>query len=622
VRSRTVFVAAATAAALAIGLAGCGIPDGTEVRDLGAGPDPGYATAGGPGLGPPAREDAPTKETFVANFLAAVAGERDKAEERFRQYLTESSRALFKPDEDAGVNVVSVDPRGPEFKNAGEGSWQVTLKVTQVGVLTAEGSVGPPVLDETEYTFKIGGTGGAEGWFVTDPPPVLLLSTQALTAYYTPRTLYFWSFDRSTLVPDSRYMPNEVDEGRQPTWIVEWVVKGPSEWLVPAVSQLKDGSQSMQNVPYPNDRLEVVLNPVAAEQQAPAARRVDDMVEQLGIQLMWSLRPYLREALDLRIEGQSAREFRPDERFESFNAAHRPANPPGHLPERFALYRGKIHRLKGSPGGGTQPLPQLLLQEGVNRGIDSAALARETSGEGTLTAAALVTQQGQQFQLRVGSAFGDGARPFDTSRSYGQAMGRPVWLKAPMDTGLVTVAGNLHRFTLDDADLQRVDLPPALAGKVRDVSAAPDGRRIAVAAGRKVYVLGVTRDDTSVVEVEEPREVPTRLRDVAAVDWSEETKIAVAGTGPDNKPVVWQVSLDGAAVDQPVEDAGGPVEHLASYPDDPVPFTPISVTVMYARGGSAYDLAGGNGLIEAGEVVGASGEFDPAQVTAPFFLLD
>jgi Lipoprotein LpqB beta-propeller domain len=616
VRRRTVLGAAA--AALAIGLTGCGIPDETKARDLGAGPDPGYATVGGAGQGPPAREDATTKETFVAHLLAAVAGEHGEAEERFKRYLTESGRESFKLEDD-GVNVVDLDPRGPEFKVLSEGIWQVTLKVNQVGVLDALGSVNPPVLKETAYTFEIGGTGGADDWYVTKPPPHLLLSTQALTAYYTPRTLYFWSGDGDTLVPDGRYMPNEIDAGRQPSRVVEWLVKGPSAWLEPAVSSLNPESQSLQNVPYPNNVLKVALNAVAAEQQGTAVRS-GDMVEQLGIQLMWSLRPYLREALELRIEGQGARTFTPDGRFEAANAAHRPPGSSSTEPERFALYRGKIHRLKGSPGGGggTEPLPQLLLQQGVNDRLVSAALARETSDDGVLTAAALVTRQDQRFHLRVGSAYGDGARPFRASKAFGQ-MGRPVWLKAPMNAGLIVVDRRLYRFTPDDADLVRVDLP-GIPGDVDDVSAAPDGRRIAVAAGGKVFVLGVTRDGAAVEVRELLRQVPLRLRDVTAVDWSDETKVVAAGTGPDNKPMVWQVSLDGAAVKEHVEDAGGPIQRLVAYPDDPV--AAPRITAMYARGGAAYDLAGGNGLIEDGEVIGASGEFDPAQVTAPFFLLD
>jgi hypothetical protein len=609
VRRRTVLAAAA--AALALGLPGCGIPDETEVRDIGAGPAPGFATGGTAGQGPPRRESAPTKELFVANFLAAVAGDPKKAKpsERIRPYVIERAAEQVK---DQDINVVR--PRGePTFTELSNGTWKVTLKVDQVGVLNSEGSIGPATLSTTDYTFEIGGAEGKSGWFVTKPPPDVLLSTDALSAYYIPRTIYFWSADRTTLVPDNRYMPSEVDEGQQPTEIVRWLTSGPSAWIGQVVSWLNDESKGNQNVPYPSDRLEVGLNAEAAEQPAPGANV--DMLDQLGKQLMWSLRPYLRRDLQLRVDGQSPRTFTPDDAFYAANAAHRSASPPGKAAvasQRFALYQGKIHRLKGSAGDGAEPLPQLLLEQGVNQGLDSAALAQETAEEGVHTAAALVTRHGQQFQLRVG----DGSRPFTTSKPYAE-MGRPILLKAPMNAGLVVINKRLYQFTLDGGEPEPVPVPE-LDGKITYVGAAPDGRRAAVVAGGKVYVVGLQRGKK--IEAMPPRLMPTRVRDATALDWSDETQLIVAGT-VDAKPVLWHASLDGAIETEHTPDVGGTVKHLVAYPADPVTGDRAR-QLMYERNGAAYDLAGDDELVEAGEVVGAPGEFDPTRVTAPFFLMD
>ncbi|MFC0529231.1 LpqB family beta-propeller domain-containing protein [Phytohabitans kaempferiae] len=614
-------VLAAAAAALAVGLSGCGIPDETEVRDIGPAPEPGFAQSGDVGQGPPTRDAAPTIEGFVDNFLAAPAGEPDKAVQRVRDYLTESSRERIKVDAGAGLNVVRV--RDTTIAQAEQqGSYKVTLKVDQVGVLNEQGSIGPAALNETTYTFTIGGVEGPEGWYVTSPPTTdaLLVSTDALRKYYTPLTIYFWSVDRTTLVPDARYMPNERDGGLRPTDVVDWLIKGPSSWLLGAVAEINDGTERRQNVPYPNDRLEVGLSAVATEQQTPAEQMVD-MRDQLGWQLMWSLRPYLEGDLELRIDGQSSKTFHQDQMFYAANAAHHAAEleQSSEQPERFALYEGRIHRLKGSPGGGTQPLPRILLASGVNQELVSAALARESGPAGVLTAAALVRKKGEQFQLEVGSVVGDDAQPLDAGRPYA-SLGRPVWLKAPMNAGLVVVdRKHLYRFTANRAELERVVLPEEIDGKVTDVAASQDGRRIAVVAGGRVYILGVSRDGVQ-VDAKRARLVPTALRNVTAVDWSEESRIVIAGTGSDNKVAVWEMGLDGAIEEQQAGDAGGTVTDLAVYPVDPV--SEAATKVMYAREGAAYDFHGDNSEIEANEVIGAPEQIDASRVTAPFFLLD
>ncbi|MFD0741922.1 hypothetical protein ACFQ1L_08565 [Phytohabitans flavus] len=474
-------ILATLAAALAVGLTGCGIPDETAVRDIGPGPKPGKQTSGGAGVSPPTREAATTKETFTANFLNAGAGEPDKMAERIRGYVSESARS--KVGRGVSINVIRL--REPAtYTEVGQETWKVTLNVEQVGVLDGHGSVGPPELTNSTVQFTISGIEGDNTWFVTDPPKDLLLNAEALTStYFIPQTIYFWSLDRTTLVPDSRYMASELDKGRQPTRIVDWLISGPSAWLEPAVSPLSSDTKSNQNVPYPKDRLDVALNAAAAE--PPPGTSNIDMVLQLGQQLMWSLRQYVEVDLQLLLDGEKARVFTRDAAFYDVNAANRAPEGPEleeAQPERFAILEGKIYRLKGSPDGGRQPLPQLLLTKGVNEGVVSAALARETSDEGLRTAAALVIQQGGKFKLRLVTAVGDSVRPPETSALGFASMGRPVWLKAPMNVGLVVADKKLWRFT-PDGQLERVALPAGIDEDVADVSAAPDGRQIAVLAG-------------------------------------------------------------------------------------------------------------------------------------------
>jgi hypothetical protein len=617
---RRAFLAAA-AVAVTVGVTGCGIPDESKVSDIGPGPEFGEARTGGAGAGPPARESATTKEMFVTNFLAAVAGEPNKRAERFLSYMTENARP-DKVDADAGVNLVRLR-KAPVFTELEQGSWRVTIDVVQVGVLDERGTVAPADLKRNSYDFEIAiqsSESGTDSYIVTKAPvDPLLMSTEALELYFTPRTLYFWSKDGATLLPDERYMPKELDEGLRPTRIVEWVVAGASAWLEPAVSQLSDKARNNQNVPYPKDQLEVALNAAAAEQTAGAEGNV---VPKLGHQLLWSLRLYVKTGLRLSIDGGRSLIFLKDDEFYGANAANRVPEGPEQedaQPERFALLDGKIHRLRESPGGGVQQLPRMLLSNGVNEGILQAALAREDGTEGLRTSAALVFQQNGEYKLRLVSAVGDGANPAAETEGFA-SMGRPVWLKASLDDGIGLVVANkrLYRFTMEGG-MTPVDLP-GVVGEITDVSAAADGRRIAVVAKGRVYTLTLIRDEDKVA-VETARLVPTTVRDVSAVDWSEETKLVVAGTGLDDKPAVWEVSIDGAVEKSQFSDTGGKLQHLVAYPDDPVSAS-VSSTVMYSREGAAFDLAGDKPGIEASDVMGAEGEVDLSRVTAPFFLLD
>lgn len=603
---RWVGAAVAAAVAIAIGLAGCGIPDETEVQAVEAGPSPGFATDSGAGEEPPTREAAATKDEFVRNYLKAAAGEPAKAYERVRQYLADGSRDKLKEKTGADVQLNIVRLRDTILTDAAGGSSQVTLKVDQVGVLRTDGSVDPPALRDVSYSFTIGGAEGSGGWFVTDPPDALLLSTEALGTFYEIRTLYFWNVDLTALVPDARYMLKAMPGERQPTEVVDWLIAGPSDWLRSAVRLLPPGTQRTENVPDPGDRLEVGLSAEAAAQSEGDAAVQVDGIDLLGRQLMWSLRPYLRTELQLKIEGQPPRVFTANESYLDANPAHRLSE----TPERFAVFEGGIRR-HSAPNSGANSLPKPLSDD-VNHGIVAAGLARA----GDLTAAALVVRQGQRHLLRVGSATGDTEGSFAAGTQTYAVMGRPVWLHAPLDAGLVAADGALYQFRRDSAQLSRVALPE-ITGRVTAVSAAPDGRRIAVVADGKLYVTALTRDDGA-VEAQRGRVVVTSLRQITAVDWSKETEFLVAGTNPDGRVAIWQVSPDGALDDQVAETSA--VTYLVAYPENPLVSGSGPTKFMYVADGVAYDFVGVNSVLESGEVVGAPADATAGSVTAPFFL--
>ncbi|GFJ91523.1 hypothetical protein Prum_051650 [Phytohabitans rumicis] len=415
------------AAAFAAGLAGCGIPDETEVRTVGEGPEPGLATSGAVGLEPPKRESAATEPEFVQYYLSAAAGEADKAYARVQKFLAPNlqNRIKDKPGEAVAIHVVHV--LSTDIALVG-GASKVTLKVEQVGVLNAFGQIGPATQTTSSYSFTIGVAEGTAGWvIIKDAPDVALLSSEALNNYYEQRTLYFWSADERVLVPDARYVPRAISLEGQPTEILDMMIKGgPSPWLLPGVRPLPNGTDRTQNVPdSADDRLEIGLNAEAAQGDGGQAS-----IDRLGRQLLWSLQPYVRTDLELRIDGQANKAFVEDNDYLAANPAHLLIE----TPERFAIYQGKIYRLASSPNGGTAPLPKVLLGEGVNQNIAAAALAREPTGQGSCWPR-------RSSSSSRGSASGCGSDPGTATRAG-------HWRRDPGRTsGWGARSGSRHRWT-------------------------------------------------------------------------------------------------------------------------------------------------------------------------------
>lgn len=589
----------AVLAVVGLGLAGCGIPGETGARIDGSGPPPGLATGTATSGVPPARDAATTREQFVDNYLMAAAGEPDGAPVRVRDYLTPSAGADVKEQpEEPSLSLVKVVER--TVASQPDGSAVATVRVQQVGILLPNGRVDPPELTTAEYQLPITTMENKRGWFIdAAPTDGLLLNVDALADYYETQALYFWNREGTGLVPDLRYMPTAVSLGGQPTEIVGRLLTGPSPLIAPVVRSL-EGITLIGTVPDTGARLVISLSAeAAAEEYDPGA---------LGRQILWSLPQAVRKPLTLKIQGQ------PDFPVE-VDDAYRAANPAGGLaemPQRFAIYKGKVHRLDSSPNGG-DPLPPLLADQ-VNHDLAAAALASEPE----TTAAALVMGAPGTQRLLVGAIReGDTTMPTSVDGKQHPQITRPAWLKAPLDTGLVVIGGVLYRFGLSGGGLTAVSLPRGLTGQVSNVSAAPDGRRIALVVDGRLYVAAMNRADGS-VDLASAQAVRTSLRPVADAAWSAEGQLVVAGV-KGNKSVIVTIRID--SIDERDQEAepGTAVTYLVAYPRNPLAL-PERPKLMYVAGGIGYDVVGNDSLIEAGEVVGAPADVPAGAAGAPFFL--
>lgn len=584
----------------------CGIPDETEVRVNGSGPQAETGPAGRPGDPPRSRAESSSDEfRFAQDFLTAAAGEADEAYQRFNDFIVPDKRLAPQPGNE--INVIRLDaPPLVTFNN--DGTTSITIeRVQQVGVLRANGSIGEPIATESSYTFTVGQAptepGEAGGLWVLDPPPVVLMTDEALQQYYREHTIYFWNVNRDALVPDLRYLPVTVPVQRQATEVLDWLIGGPTDWLGTAVVRLPDGTGPLGNVPAPKEggRLEVNLSVKAG------VLDTDVELDKLFNQIVWSLKlsPTLYNELELKIQNQS----RKVAVAEDWRRNH-PLYQLGAPPVRYGVLAGTVYPLS-EPG--EEPIVPIVPE--ANRDIVAASLNRA----GATISAALVTSEQNRFRLRTGAGIGT-VREFRTGRKSFGTMGRPVWLKRAGNvgpTGLVVADGGLYEFRTDSATLTPVPLTGA-SGRVTAVGAALDGNRIAFVVSGRLYVAGVRTVDGT-LSVGPSRQVVTSLRDLTAVDWYGENSLAVAGVERNGRAAVYKLNVHGAQETALITDVGAAVTQLATYPENPdAPV--LSRPPLYEANQVAYGT-GGSPIGRDQVVAGASG-LPPgsATPTAPFYL--
>ncbi|MCA2215563.1 LpqB family beta-propeller domain-containing protein [Jidongwangia harbinensis] len=596
---RSWLIAAAATALLA---GGCGIPDNSDVLAVAPGPSIGTSPGGDNSPTRNNREDTTDRAQFLKFYLSAAAGDPDGAVGRVKQFLSPAAAETFKAAVDVRVIRLAEEPL------INPGSDQISFKAQQVGVLDANGILTPSGdATVTNYTITVqSSVGGSPGLFVTKPPPGLLISDEALTQFYRPRTVYFWNTEHTSLVPDLRYLPASVPATQQPTEIIRWLANGPSPLIRDAVDTLPQGTTVVGNVPAAsNDKLQIALTGQAVPPEDPAA------LDRLRRQLMWSLRPNLPKVLELTVGHNDPVEYDSND-YLSSNAAYRLADEP----ERFVVYQGQIRRLARSAYA-QEAVP--LLRPEANRNVRSAAF----SSTNTRTYAAVVVAEGSGTSLRVASARTGELADLRRVTLRGQ-IGPPVWVVTPdqpegTGTGLVVAGNQLYSFTTNGGAARRLTWPEG-GGRITAVAVAPDGHRVAAIVDGRLYLAAlVTAGDGW--ELGTPQLLRTPMRTHTAVDWSSEGWLAIGGIREQNNRVaIMDVSIDGAQRSERLNDLGSvTVSYLTAYPA--APDSAHSDSVVYVASGAAYEA-----LVDP-TPIGPADLADPvadppagAAPTAPLFL--
>lgn len=459
---------------------------------------------------PPQPDMTPTE--IVSGFLQASASfEDDHA--IAREYLTPTAAATWDPSRRVAVydGVPTIVPDGVS---------DVDMTATGIGTIDGEGhfDVGNPgeVIDLTFRMEFINGT-----WRIATPPEGLLLSRSDVERAYRVYDIYFLDPTFTTLVPDPRYFP--IDGPTPATAITRALLRGPTEWLAPAVrTGFPDGTTlAVDAVP--------VVEGVARVDLDPQVRLLDeDTRRAFSAQLVWSLRqaPGVR-FVDLNAGGQ-ALEVSGATNPQSMDSW--PAFDPNAMPRGTTAYGvigGRVIDLDREPalpvpGGAGLASPPL---DGIAVSLADDRVAG-LDAEGRLWIG----------PLTAGSTLVDSPEVGQSRPSFGR--GEQAWV--------VGADGVLRRVdALGEAVEVQVDgLHPK--AELESVSVSRDGTRVAltVRRGPRTFVmLAIITIREDVPRVESPVRVDNRLTTVTDVAWADDARLVALAAEGATTPSVFEIDL-------------------------------------------------------------------------------
>jgi hypothetical protein len=545
-------------------VAGCGVPTQTGVQVDGPVAGVGLPDSGEPRV-PPGPDEADTAERLVEYFLRAAAADPDDPVDELRQFIHSDRAAAWQPDPQ--VVIVRVKDRIPTPAGA---LTRVRLEVELIGTLR-DGIAEPrPGAERLTVDLEVAREPAAAGdevsvdlgdprYRILNPPDLVMLEDRELgdRGHLLPSPVYFWDATASVLVPDLRWLPTALAPAQRAQAKLQWLFEGPAPWLG-SLSVLPGDVALDGNVVWREDRLDVALTPAAGDLD----------LARLNAQLWWTLRDQLQDdrTVWLMIDG-----------LERLVVPDRSANPAARdtRPDSFVVLDGAVAPYLGAPLD-----PELsALTDGFAGQIVSAAVTRADRPR----AALVHLDAGSGHRLSVVTR--DGVTTTDLRAT---SMSRPVWLNHPGSAGLVAADGRLHQFRPDQPAAPELAVP-GLVEPVTAVAVAPDGRRLALVAGGRLYVATLLRHDDRALVVTSPLRLPTTATDLSGVAFVQESRLAVVGR-EDGRSLLYELSVDGVYESELLGGLLGAqpdVTNVVGFPGDPSSNSPRG-EVMYEADGRAY----------------------------------
>jgi hypothetical protein len=520
--------------------AGCGVAETRRPVDLGEAAVAG--SFGGGGVKEPSSPDAATDPRSLVNlYLKAGIGDAERAAERVRKFFVPDS--TWKPSQNLTI-VRLIAPPSPTIQRSGH---LVTVPIQRIGTMSSTGAV-DPLPDQRPAVERFTVVRQGSQWRLKTAPTGLMISDTALEELYQPSPVYFWNLERTRLVPDLRYVPLNLPIAERLNQVVDWQLNGPSPLVRDAVVALKPGVKLKERV--------VASDPVVVNLSSGAASKDPKELQRLTDQLRWTLRAHLDRPIELRIEGQR-------QNVDGSGGGYLTANAAA-VDRAAALFAVGTDKQRVLPRNGLKTPP--ILNQKANENVSLAGISAEPYN----VAAFVGLNQRSLRVVRIGTSEQDQGKVTDEPVSGLPApIGRPVWIpewgQERRDQFLVPAGGRLY---LVDARSNVTQLSLSVSGAVGSVSVSQDGRRVALAVGGRAFVGALAVERGSVQVGPELRELVAKRVVVAAVAWTSESKVLVAGsTGSSGKASLFRVSADGAvAIDDSPPDEVALIDVIA-FPD-------------------------------------------------------
>ncbi|GIG65639.1 LpqB family beta-propeller domain-containing protein [Phytomonospora endophytica] len=560
-------------------LSGCGVPADGPATEIA------IEQNGGSGFsdpGPSSLEPETDAGNSLRNFLGAAAGISTTRGERLNKFFVSPST---EPIEQSQVVNVIRQTDLTQLPDSENGQVNYRLRAEIVGVYDQWGQLSPPD-GKRDFTmdFRLAKDQPDGKWRLVDRPTRLLLDEEAFKGAYMVSPLYFQRVGSTALVPDIRYTYKYATDDRTREELVDWLLHGPSTWLSRAVTTAFPSATKLNRPPTQvGGALVIDLGSDA----------VTGDEEKMAAQLAWTLWD-AAGGLSLRLE----RNAQPV--FESTISAYADRNPTAVFADDT---NSVLHRIDNG-----LVLSASTTGSGPYQGVEDAKyVANSVSRQHT----ALVHDSNKLTVYVVSSTklAEQVVTPFPVTGLPSGTVGRPTWVGE--ETLLVPVGGRLYAVNDRGGGTWKAQSGSLISGVGR-VSAAPDGGRLALTVDGRAYVVPVIPQGDGTVELGDRRPVDRAYDNVVDVGWSEEHRLILLNSGPEN--FLRSVTIDNVQVEQ-LKDNGPsfPPDFLTVLCDSPVGGRSTSAKVYVVVDKKIYQ-AESRRLRELQNTDGT-----PMTGTAPFF---
>jgi hypothetical protein len=577
-------------AVLMLVAAGCAtVPSSGDPVDFAQVADPGTQvkdTTPEDGLGP---------LEIVRGFIAASARvDQDTKLNAARSYLTADAMKSWQAVP-AGVMILSAVPR---YDLAAETDDGVLLSSTTDGYLTPDGAYVPtPRMD-----FKvIVGVVQVDGqWRIQSPPNQLVLFVGDFNLAYTQREVYFIDHTGTLVVPDRRWLPNRsLYPVTMADQLLSKLISGPSDGLAKAVRNELTGVSLRVAIKAGTDGvLQVDLTGVPS--------LTTENARSFAAQVVYTLRS---DAANIRILIDGAPlDIEQDVWTTGVLGSFDPDGVPGSgTPGAVGYYLnpdGAMVNLTGVPVWGTAGTGELQARSAsMSAATGDVAIVGTTDSGMTLYVGSPVHQEPMAAKLTATSF---------TAPSFSRA-GDELWtvINGATAPEVVRLAGS--RYPVDSSALAGI-------GEITDLALSPDGVRVAVVAGQKLYLSTVVyADDPGTSGATESAQgvtatltSPVQLRSeliVSRAIWSDSRNILITAVDVTSTyRTVWRIGMDGRVRTlQPTRGILADVDAVAATG---------ALPTLISFGGRIYQLQGDE---SSGVWVSANPAGGPPAGSSPFY---